>query len=79
MNDNVNKQEQAVDPIVREVGERVIIDQGRDYIAPTIRVVCNTFEHATDDEKALYISQGKSGISISLTSLQAAINWAKGG
>lgn len=68
-----------VDPIVRKVGERVIIDKGRDYSAPTARVILSTFEDAGDEEKAVYISQGKVGISVSVQSLQAIINWLQGG
>ena len=66
-----------VDPIVRKVGERVIVDGGRDYSAPTARVILSTFSDAGEEERAVYISQGKVGISVSLQTLQAIINWAK--
>jgi len=68
------------EPIVREIGERVVIINGRDYIQPDVRVVPNTHRDAGDNEKAIYISQAKAGggVSISLATLQAIIDWAQG-
>lgn len=70
--------ETVAEPIARAIGERCIVTNGRDYLAPSARVVSNTHAEALDHEKALYISQGdKAGISISLPTLEAIINWAK--
>lgn len=67
------------EPITRPVGERVVINHGRDYINPIIRVVPNTFSDAQDHEKALHITQGPGmGVSLSLTTIEMIVKWAKG-
>jgi len=76
---NVKPEDVVFEPIVREIGERVVIVNGRDYIQPDVRIVPNTHKDSQDHEKAIYISQGKkNGISISLASLQAILDWAMG-
>lgn len=68
-----------VDPVKKEIGETVVLTGGRDYDSPRIRVIPSTYHGADDNEKALYISQGKNmGISLSLGTLEAIIKWAKG-
>lgn len=75
----VPAEEIVIEPIVREVGERVAITGGRDYSNPVIRVVPNTHAEAGEHEKAAHISQGKGmGVSLSLASLEAAVRWLKG-
>jgi len=69
--------QEVAEPIVRPVGERVVITGGRDYIEPIVRIVPSTYEDAGDNEKAIYISQGKNmGVSLSLPTIQAIIDWA---
>lgn len=79
MNDADNKSEDiVVEPIVRLVGERVIISGGRDYVSPIVRIVESTYHAAADNEKALFISQKDTGgISLSLSTLETILNWAK--
>lgn len=80
MNEESNpiKPEDVVfEPIARDIGERVVIIDGRDYATPSARIVPNTHEQAQEHEKAVHISQGKgSGVSLSLASLQAILDWA---
>lgn len=80
MNNEISVEDQVVELISREVGERVIINGGRDYDTPTARVVPSTYINSQDHEKALHISQGKGGggISISLATLDTIMRWAKG-
>jgi hypothetical protein len=79
MSDTTQPEEKVWEPIQRQVGERVVINGGRDYATPLVRVVPSMHNAAGDHEKALYISQGKNaGISISLASLEAILKWAKG-
>lgn len=73
-----NKEETFVEPIARNVGERLIITGGRDYAQPKVRVVNNTHPKAQDHEKSVYISQGELGVSLSLTTIEAIVAWAKG-
>jgi hypothetical protein len=63
--------------INREIGENVLITGNRDYKEPRVRVVPNTYRDAQDYEKAIYISQGEGGVSLSVETLEAIINWAK--
>ncbi len=78
-NDNVKPEDTFAEPIIRDVGERVRIDNGRDYKEPLVRIVVNTHPKSQDHEKAVYISQGSSGVSLSLETLQKIIDWALGG
>lgn len=79
MSNDVKPSDVVIEPIAREVGERVAVTNGRDYATPVVRVVPSTHDDAQDHEKALHISQGKNmGISISLSTLEAIVNWAKG-
>lgn len=72
-------EEKVFEPIQREIGERVILRNGRDYTTPEVRIVPSTFQDAQEHEKAIHIKQGKNmGISISLASLEAIAEWAKG-
>jgi len=64
--------------IVRNVGDNVSITGGKDYMSPRIRVVPNTHDAATDNEKAIHISQGKEGVSLSIETLENILAWAKG-
>jgi hypothetical protein len=64
--------------ISRQIHERVLITGGRDYIPPIARVIQSTYKNADDNEKAIYIAQGKNGISISLATLEAILLWARG-
>jgi hypothetical protein len=64
--------------ITREMGENVSINGGKDYMPPRIRVVPNMHETAQDNEKAVHISQGKEGVSLSIETLEAIVAWAKG-
>jgi hypothetical protein len=74
--ENIKPEDRIVEPIVREIGDRVIID-GRDYVQPSVRVISNTFRDAQDHEKAIYISQVKGqGVSLSLSTLRAIVDWA---
>lgn len=65
------------EPIQKNVGSMIHLTKGRDYDVVRVRVVNSTFKHAEDHEKAIYIAQGRSGISVSLASLEEIINWAK--
>lgn len=81
MSDENTKPEttEVFEPIVRNVGERVVLTGGRDYATPEVRVVQSNFEDAQDNEKLLYISQGKNmGVSLSLATVQAILDWATG-
>ena len=64
--------------IVRNIGENVSIAGGKDYMTPRIRVVPNTHDTASDNEKAIHISQGKEGVSLSIETLESILAWAKG-
>jgi hypothetical protein len=64
--------------IVRNVGENISLVGGKDYMAPRIRIVPNTHETAQDNEKAIHISQGKEGVSLSLETLETILRWARG-
>jgi hypothetical protein len=67
-----------VDPIKKQIGETVVLTNGRDYVSPKVRVVPSTYHGASENEKQLYISQGKTGgISISLESLKHIVAWAE--
>ena len=78
-NENIKPEDVVIEPIAREVGERVAVTNGRDYTTPLVRVVPSTYDDAQDHEKALHISQGKNmGISISLATLETILKWAKG-
>jgi hypothetical protein len=77
--ENIKPEDVVAEPIVRAVGERVRIDGGRDYKEPTVRIINNTYEHSQDHEKAIYISQGNGGVSLSLATLKTIIDWALGG
>lgn len=77
MSDDIKPEDTFFEPIVREIGERVVIIDGRDYKQPEARVIPNTHSDAAEHEKAIYISQQRgTGISISLASLQAILDWA---
>lgn len=81
MSDNeiIKPEDLVLEPIVREVGERVAVTGGRDYDTPVVRVVPSTYQDSQDHEKALHISQGKNmGVSISLATLEVILKWAKG-
>lgn len=64
--------------IVRSVGENTLVAGGKDYMEPRIRVVPNTHDTAGDNEKAIHISQGKEGVSLSIETLEVILAWAKG-
>jgi hypothetical protein len=64
--------------IRRELGENVSINGGKDYMPPRIRIVPNTHDTALDNEKAIHISQGKEGVSLSIETLETILAWAKG-
>lgn len=68
----------VVEMIARNVGDNVSITGGRDYMVPRARVVPNTHEAAQDNEKAIHISQGKEGVSLSIETLETILRWAKG-
>lgn len=76
-NDQVNKPEEIIESIVRPIGERVIVKGGRDYLPPDVRVIPNTYSESNDNEKAVHISQGKAGISLSLPTLEMIVAWLK--
>jgi hypothetical protein len=66
----------------KNVGAVIAFPGGRDYSTVRCRVVSSTYKNAADDEKALYLSQGNGlsgSISISLSTLEAIIAWAKEG
>ena len=71
---------ETVEIIKRNIGDNVSITKGRDYAVPTIRVVPCTHDDAGDDEKALYITQGKDrgGVSLTIETLETIVRWAKG-
>lgn len=66
--------------IAREIGDTTVIGKGKDYSEPRVRVIPNTHPSCQDGDKAVYISQGRgkeaTGISISVETLQAIIDWA---
>src|ERR1700722_15515445 len=68
------------DPIKRNVGETTTFDKGRDYTSTRARVITSMYSGAADDEKAIYLNQGKggAGISISLQTLKELVAWAEG-
>lgn len=70
---------QTVEIIGREIGENISIIGGRDYANPRVRIVPNTHIAARDNEKAIHISQGKEGVSLSVETLEAILAWAKNG
>lgn len=73
--------ESPKDDFNKNIGSVIAFPSGRDYSTVRCRVVQSTYKDATDDEKALYLSQGSGlsgSISISLSTLEAIIAWAKG-
>lgn len=76
--ENLKPEDVVIEPITREIGERVAITGGRDYDTPVVRIVPSTYKDAQDHEKSIYISQGKNmGITLSLATLETALKWAK--
>lgn len=71
---------ETVEMIKRNVGDTVSITNGRDYAVPSIRIVPCTHDKAGDNEKAIYISQGKDrgGVSLTIETLETIVRWAKG-
>lgn len=41
--------------IKRELGDRIVIGDGRDYVAPSAKVIPSTYKDASDDETCLYL------------------------
>jgi hypothetical protein len=78
-NDKIKSFKDKTMAIKREIGDRIIIADGRDYVPPSARVIASTFKEAAEDEKSIYISQGKLGISISIESLRRILKWAEDG
>lgn len=68
------------DPIKQPLGASVALTGGRDYDLVRARVILSTYKHAGDEEKAVYIRQGRAGagVSISLSTLEAIVRWARG-
>jgi hypothetical protein len=66
------------DAIKREVGDNAKFVGGKDYAEPLVRVITSMNKDASDNEKALFISQGKDHkLSISLPTLEMIVKWAK--
>jgi hypothetical protein len=73
--------EQEVGEPIREIGETITCSAKDDHGITKARIVPNMSDNSTDNNKWLYISQGRLpnivGVSLTLKSLKEIIQWAE--